>query len=351
MSNKEIRLCKIVWNSNHWIQPCERSWSPSYIDDDNKGYEQKHGFVHEDWLFNSQFLIGGYQYGYIRGVGKLNASVKKLDIVYLFTINPNTKERFYLGKLYNVERIQADEIPTQVKKAIKSYHSDMVNQLKNLGADYNNLKMYPYETNLRFKIEAIEIFPSPLPIVSSWFDKKYFRTMPMKLNNQLLSLLQDLEKALRFKFTPSSPLGKKEGYDKHTKKGKTTVTKVHQEIEVALYNYLIKVGIKKNNIACDTTSFGGKLADVVVKNGTNDFEIYEIKTDSDLRRGLRDAIGQLIDYSTWENGINIKSIKAVLPETDLSQTMLEFIIRVKKRLKIDFKILMYNKERNSFTEI
>src|SRR5436853_4370574 len=121
MKTEEKRLCKIVWNSNFWEQPSKRNWNPKYVDDKNKAYERKHGFVHEDWLFNSQFIIGGYQYGFIQGVSKLNSLIKKIDLVYLFTINPNSKERFYVGKLYDVEIISSEEISTPVKKSIHSY--------------------------------------------------------------------------------------------------------------------------------------------------------------------------------------------------------------------------------------
>ena len=343
------RLCKIVWNSNYWIKPMERAWNPSYIDDPNKGYEQKHGFVHEDWLFNSKFIFEGFQYGYIRVIEKLNSTIKTVDTVYLFTINPNSKERFYVGKLYNVEHLQHNEINKGVLKTIQSFEKDMIQELKDTGADFNAFKKEPLVPNLRFKVEATEIFPIPLLIESSWFDSKYFRTAPMKMNEELYNLLNDLEKQIQFDFVPSSPDSKSGGYIKHTKEGTTQVDKVHDDIEKALYNYLLQSGVSKSHIACDTTSFGGKLADIVIDLGKSCIDIYEIKTDTDIRRGLREAIGQLLDYATWEKKITVKNIYAVLPFTPLSENIKNYIMRLKKNIHLNLEILFYDKVTNTFS--
>ncbi len=350
-SEKVERLCKIVWNSNYWIKPMERSWNPSYIDDDNKGYEQKHGFVHEDWLFNPKFIFNGYHYGYIRGIGKLNSSIKIVDTVYLFTINPNSKERFYVGKLYHVEKLQHNEINKVVLKTIGSYEKGMLQELKDSGANSVTLKNDPFVPNARFKVEAKELFPTPFRIENSWFASHYFRTMPMKMNSKLYELFNELEEQLEFSFVPSSPESKVGGYIKHTKEGTTEVDKVHDEIEKSLYAYLLRSGISKSNIACDTTSFGGKLADVVVKYGSSEFDIYEIKTDTDIRRGLREAIGQLLDYATWEKSVTVKKIHAVLPFSPLSSNIKHFIGRLKKNIHLRFEILLFDRDSNTFLSV
>lgn len=350
-NESDNRLCKIVWNSNYWIKPMERAWNPAYIEDRNKGYEQKHGFVHEDWLFNSKFIFDGYHYGYIRGIGKLNSSIKTVETVYLFTINPHSKERYYVGKLHQVENLQYDEINKKVLQTIKSYEEDMIMELKETGADYAAFKKDPFIPNVRFKIEAKELFPLPLIIQSSWFDSKYFRTAPMKMSQQLYSLLNDLEGQMKFCFIPSSPENKSGGYKKHTKEGATEVIKVHDEIEKALYNYLLKNGTNKSQIACDTTSFGGKLADVVVRLSSTNFDIYEIKTDTDIRRGLREALGQLLDYATWEKGVIVKNIYAILPYAPISDNLRDFISRLKKSVSLNLEILFFDKTNKTFLSI
>jgi hypothetical protein len=345
----EDRLCKIVWNSNNWIKPMERSWNPRFIDDVNKGFEQKHGFVGEDWLFNPKFIFDGYQYGYIRGISKLNSSIDKIDTIFLFTINPNSKERFYVGKLKDAEVLQPDEISINIKRTIKSYEKEMLQELKDNGADFSEFKKYPFTPNVRFKIESKDLFQMPITIESSWFSKKFFRTTPIKMTDELYELFTELEKEIKFKFIPSSPDNKVSGYKKYTKEASSQVENIHVSIEKALYAYLLNKGISKSNIACDTTSFGGKLADVVVKTATNTFDIFEIKTDTDIRRGLREAVGQLLDYATWEKNITINKITAVLLYLPLSDNIKRFIQRLAGNLNIQFEVLFYDKASNSFS--
>jgi uncharacterized protein YjaG (DUF416 family) len=170
----------------------------------------------------------------------------------------------------------------------------------------------------------------------------------MKMNVRLSTLLNNLEKQIKFAFIPSSPERKLGGYLRHTKDAVAEVDRVHDNIEKALYSYLLMQGFNKSQIACDTTSFGGKIADVVVRSGDNNFDIYEIKTDTDVRRGLREAIGQLLDYATWEKGITVKNIYAVLPYFPISENIKYFIQRVKKNIRFKFKVLFYNKTTKIF---
>lgn len=350
--SREARLCKLVYNNNSWMAPSERSWNPKYVDDPNKGYEQKHGFGHEEWLFNPQFLIGGYQYGFIQGVNRLNPSVRFLETLYLFTITPNTKQRFYVGKIRDVEVLHREVRGKKLIKAIEDNQPEMINQLQAIGANYAKIKSDPYNPNIRFETKSIELLPEWVLISNSWFDKQYFRTMPYEITGQLLNLFQNIETDLEFRFIPSTPFGKKHEYERFAKASNTTVVKTHQEMEVALYNHLLKKGIPKNKIACDTASFGGKLADVVVENKEGDsYEIYEIKTQIDLRRGLREAIGQLIDYSSWQTGKRVSKIYAVLPQTDISNNWKTFLLKVKDCIRIDLDILLFDKAKKTFLSI
>ncbi|MOA55622.1 hypothetical protein D3C78_1794490 [compost metagenome] len=67
-----------------------------------------------------------------------------------------------------------------------------------------------------------------------------------------------------------------------------------------------------------------------------------------MRRGLREAIGQLIDYSIWEKQIKVKKISAVLPYSQLSESAKQYIRRAKKVLNLDLEVLLYDKESNVF---
>ncbi len=350
-AKKEERLCKIVYNSKGWTNPCERVWNPQKWDIKYSPYEQRTGFVHEDWLFNTQFLIDGYQYGYIKGFEDLDKTISFVDVVHLFTIRPYTKERFYIGKLFNVERLFDGNYPKNVKDAQKYYLPEMKSQLKLVGADFKRIVKSKLVFNVRIKKENINLFQDFIPIVSSCFNKQYTRTLPNKLTQELKKLLYNAELSTSFKFDSSSPVGKKTTYKRTNSGGKTNVSKLHQEIEEELYKYLLKNGVSKNSLACDTTSFGGKFADVVVQHSQDTYSIYEIKTNIDLRSGLRESVGQLLDYANWEKGIKIKELVSVVPDTQTGKQINDYISRIKSSLKYKLRILLYDKSLHTFKEV
>lgn len=345
------RLCKIVWNSNGWITPVTRRWSSALQGKPNTPFEKRYGFVHEDWLFNPAFIIGGYHYGLINGFNSLAADVAIIDTVYLFTINPYTKERLYLGKLNNAEKVVEDSLSKKVRSVFRNSNRNMINDLKEVDADHSYLERRPFMPNVRFKVEDKEIFSEPVLIESTSFAKSYKRTLPMKVTSELLGLLDAAQAASAFEFRPSTPYGRRSSYKRKVKASDTSVEKVHNEMEVALYEYLLRKGIDKDNIGCDTIGLGGKLADVVIQRRANHYDIYEIKTATDLRCGLREAVGQLIDYAFWEQGIKVDHLYVVLPYAVLTESMKQYILRVCNALSLPLGVMLYDKDRGLFVAV
>ncbi|MGO4289853.1 hypothetical protein [Chitinophaga sp. RAB17] len=114
---------------------------------------------------------------------------------------------------------------------------------------------------------------------------------------------------------------------------------------------MLRKGIAAGSICSDNTSFGGKLADVVVKKAGNSYDIYEIKTDTDLRRGLREAVGQLIYYAVWEKEIKISRLYVVLPFVKLSTGMQQYVLRVSKALNLSLEVMLYDRDRQLFISV
>jgi len=348
---EEVRLCKIVWNSGGWIQPITRKWSRHLQGKPDIPFEKRYGFVHEDWLFNPAFIIGGYYYGMINAFNSLAADVNKVDTVHLFTINPYTKERLYVGKLYNAEKVDESDLSKKVLSIVRKNNPNMISDLKQVGADHTFLEKRPFMPNVRFKVVDKQLFDQPLLIESDQFNESYKRTLPMKITPELLGLLESVVEEPSFSFCPSAPYGRRAGYRRREVTSDTTVEKVHNAMEVALYEYLIRKGIQQDAIACDRTSFGGNLADVVVKKGRDIYDIYEIKTTTDIRRGLREAAGQLIDYAFWEKNIRIGHLYVVLPFAELSASMRQYVLRVCKALSLPLDVVLYDKDRGLFITV
>jgi len=63
------------------------------------------GFGHEEWLSRSEWVFGGWRYGFLQGLHRQRKRLigKKLD-ARLYTIN-RMKQRLYVGKLNLAEVI------------------------------------------------------------------------------------------------------------------------------------------------------------------------------------------------------------------------------------------------------
>ena len=71
----------------------------------------------------------------------------------------------------------------------------------------------------------------------------------------------------------------------------------HNELQVKLYRRLVELHGEENVGVEIENGTGGKI-DVVVKTDDG-FWIYEIKTGASARGCIREAIGQLLEYSLW----------------------------------------------------
>lgn len=79
------------------------------------------------------------------------------------------------------------------------------------------------------------------------------------------------------------------------------VTLRHNALQLALYKSLTaKYG--RRNVGTELPTGNGTRVDVVVKH-SNEYWFYEIKTFHSPRACIRDALGQLLEYSHWPSGV------------------------------------------------
>jgi hypothetical protein len=73
---------------------------------------------------------------------------------------------------------------------------------------------------------------------------------------------------------------------------------LHNEIQSVLYDLLVDIHGKPNVGTELKTGSSGTSVDLVVRNGTA-HEFYEIKTSPSLKKCIRQALSQLIEYAYW----------------------------------------------------
>jgi len=100
VKDKYVRIC---WNTLGWRMPSGEA--PPI---EAKTYVANHGFGHEEWLFNFEWLINGYRYGFLQPIGKYYDRYKgKTCSILMYTITPQQQNILFLGLkiLWNQESV------------------------------------------------------------------------------------------------------------------------------------------------------------------------------------------------------------------------------------------------------
>ena len=111
-----------------------------------------------------------------------------------------------------------------------------------------------------------------------------------------------------FNFTPGCTI-KKTSAKAQRSPDPVDVALRHNILQQKLYQQLCKKYGKKN-VGTEHPSGNGMRVDAVVKSDA-DYFFYEIKTYSNARACIRDAIGQLLEYSFWPGGQKAKKLIVV----------------------------------------
>lgn len=118
-------------------------------------------------------------------------------------------------------------------------------------------------------------------------------------------------------------------------KGTTIVKNIHDEMKEKLYLQLSKK-YGADNVGTEI-SIGQKKIDLVVKH-LESYDLYEVKTNQDVRICIREAIGQIIDYAFFECKDRIGKMFIIGPN-QISKEAVEYLknIRFKHNLPIYYQ--------------
>jgi len=106
----------------------------------------------------------------------------------------------------------------------------------------------------------------------------------------------DQKENIEFIFNPGNNLGKTK-YSRATRATNKLVDKKHVRIQNCIYEELsLKYG--KDNVGTEVNSGYGTPIDIVLKQKEG-FVFYEIKTDKTIKKSIRAALSQLLEYNYW----------------------------------------------------
>ncbi|WP_339869366.1 hypothetical protein [uncultured Algoriphagus sp.] len=342
MAKKEItaRLMRLTWNRFNWERPQGHVWSKTKQRDTAYAYEHQYGFGHEEWLFNQDFNFDGYQYGYIRGVEDMPVADKIIEKVILFTINEETKSRYLVGELKQVEILDENE---DFQDHFEKELSVIIDQLREVNADYKSAKKDGLWVNVRFKMENAFLY-SDL-IHSPYLDineKKFRRFKPFKLTFEEESKLglEEIKNPF-FKFNSGEVIFKG-GHSRNIKKSTKSITRSHSALTQDLYKYHLNVlKISSDFLSAEKSTVGDCLVDFAINEGGL-FSIYEAKTCSTGLLNFRQALGQLFEYAFLDSTICIKKLVIVGP-VKLKEFEVSYLNQIRSAINVKIEYWAYQK--------
>lgn len=320
--------------------PSGHNWKKENQGKSNIAYENQYGFGGEEWLFNPRYKIGEYQYGYIRGAMGLS----KLDVVkraVLFTFNQKTKEKFIVGEINNLEIVNEGTHASDIANdLIDKYFFVMENELKEINADYKGFNKMGFLANVRFKTENLTAFDELLPI--PMLDTSiYKRFNPYKIEGKLEQILEGCLPTNQFIFR--SGIAKNTNkYSRSIPSSKKEIERIHSEITNDIIKFLNPhFCLDAKNISVEKTVFGNNTADIVLQHEANKISIIEVKSSDNVRKNIRDAVGQLLDYALWYHSIEIIELIIVAPNI-LKENELALMERIQSAIRLKLSFWQWN---------
>jgi len=158
----ENKIARICWNTEGWRKPSGARGKSK----NQKSYEHRVGYGHEEWLLDTTKLIDGWHYAYLQPIG-LNRQkyIGQEFNISLYSINDETKERWWVGRILNVKVIPAEEskrVHAIYKK--NDWLKEMKEQLRTIGADASDFRSITPESFavIKYRVKDLQILDIPL---------------------------------------------------------------------------------------------------------------------------------------------------------------------------------------------
>lgn len=172
-----------------------------------------------------------------------------------------------------------------------------------------------------------------------YFSKKQIREITIAVNENKISIGRHgyalKQKNKPFQFVSKGPYSiinivrNKSGINEAIE-----IKQLHRRIGEGLHKFLSnKYG--KQNIGCDCFTGKGTYIDMVRKENEG-FVFYEIKTFKELRRNIREAFGQLMEYSYWASHKLAKEM-VIVSDKKITREVMNYL----KFLRDNFSIPIY----------
>jgi len=334
---KESRPAVLSWNTNGWVSPSGIAGKSKADDLTNNNL-----FSMDEWLFNSDQVIDGYKYGFLKTVDEEFEKFEgRVFDIPLFTENVGNGLRYWVATLKNVEILNREESGRMFEQFRRSGGLDtMEEDLIEVGIAVG-LKTKTGEEIFNVRFKADQLRSLPLSIIELVEAQKPSEVGAVDVNEA------DVEQYWREGFSFDDSGSSVADLKKKGKRKSYTVEKEmefkHNRIQEQLLAYLqqehSKAAVKR-----ECRAYGGCRIDLVRKTETG-FIFYEIKTYNSLLTSLRLGIGQLLEYSLFPQEHHAEKL-VLVSDQQASPEVESYIRHLKGILNLDFSYIYFDLDSN-----
>lgn len=276
----ERYLARLCWNSNNWTRPSGDA------DEQEDTYSSRVGFGHEEWLFNFEWVLDGWKYGFLQPVNRSLEKVqgRVLDI-RLYTIRPDSAW-FYVGHIPRCEVLtedQAEGFGKQFKR--NGWLKEMIRHVEHVGG---NARRTLYEewtgsVNVRFRPSDAELYDPIIPVGEKDAIRKLRRYTLVEVRDDIVKV--EKQWATRV----AAAKGRTPGKAFRDGDVPRDTDPIREQLQGDLYTLL-------------TARFGRAVsmeegaADIELRRD-NTLTLIEVASDSRPRHAVRGALGLLMEYA------------------------------------------------------
>lgn len=326
-------LLRLGWNSSGWRHPTGELLNKE------ASYVGAHGFGHEDWNFATTDLVDDRILGYVR----YNPSRTRDDLAgpieLLFFSKKPDGSRFLVGRYRNARFLDPESRESARKAFGKSpILEKRIEEL--LALDLPNIKtevqarknlLTNFSSNISVDPIDIEIFDPPVELTADLVDGRDPRWInrygaPITLHSSpdvKARLRQHPMSSNRSANTSTRANLDEETYCRFTQAQMKVIRRMHNQLSNRFRAWLKDIG------ATDVTA---ELSSVDVQcNLQGETYLFELKTTASQtpRLALRDAVGQILEYSFYP-GRNRSNYLAIVLDAEPSRTDIEWISNLNK---------------------
>lgn len=329
---KTARLC---WNTDFWQRPTGANGKTS-----NTGaFENQHGFGHEEWLFDlSSPGTNAWKLGFLQALNHSHRRYAGQSLnLLLYTIDDKTRHRYWVASIKNAHVLDADEAAA-ARDLLRSNGTmaQMRAQVQSLGLDPASLDNEdPVEiVNLRYRPVDLIRFEPPVAFPAGKLPADYYGIL-QDAPESLESLLQDTghDDAITERGIHVLSASRATAYA-----ADATIDLVQKRWQKELRESLSAL-LPQAKIHIEAVMFRHAV-DMIIEQGATRFFV-ELKTASSARQAIREALGQLLEYSCWPPAGPRADVLLIVAAGPSQHSDKEYLALLRDRYSIPVYYLQY----------